>query len=551
MSNNLTTLFRNTIVSGLKRQSISTPSKWARAYRIMPAPFPGRWTPGPAPWTLGMHNSEAIVNIGQKSAQVGFTETVLNITFFKIDIENSDCLYILPSKTPDASEFSAARFDIALELSPHLSNLFSNVKNVGHKRAGAANLYLRGSNSRSGLKSIPVGTIIFDELDEMNSANISLAEERTSGQLQSLIWKISTPTIPNKGINVLFLSTTQEHYVFKCPHCGRYTELTWPESIVIVGEHKDDLRIKESYLICQLCKVKLDHETKRDWLGIDNAKWEPFGDPRLDARGFYINQLYSIPKHPSAIVKKYFEGLVDKPSEQEFFNSKLGLPHIVEGAKVTDSEINDALSSRRKEDIAPEVKIITMGVDQGRWLHYEVCAWRFPKLSSDLNMMAECEVLTEGKCVDFNELDVLMKQWQIIKCVVDAQPDRRMAYEFATRFYGHVDLCFYGRSQQKRTITQGSNEDEHIITVDRTSWLDVALNRFRTKTIKIPQNTSQEYKDHIQSLVRHYRKDQHDNPVSEYVNIGADHFGHARCYAEIALPLAASVMSNENIRVFL
>lgn len=547
----LGTLFRNTIASGLKRQSITTPSKWARAYREMPSPFPGRWTPGPAPWTLEMHDSVAPVNIGQKSAQMGFTETVLNITFFKIDIESLDCLYILPSKTPDASEFSAARFDIALELSPHLSNLFSNVKNVGHKRAGAANLYLRGSNSRSGLKSIPVGFIIFDEVDEMNQANISLAEERTSGQLQPQLWKISTPTIPGKRINLLFLSTTQEHYVFKCPSCGHHIELSWPDSIVMVGEYKDDPRLGESHLICHLCKKKLPHETKKDWLNIDNATWVPFGNPQLDARGFYINQLYSITTPPWKIVKKYFEGLIDKPSEQEFYNSKLGLPHIVEGAKVTDFEINDAIYSRRKEDAAPEGVLITMGVDQGRWLHYEIAAWRFPKLGNDLNMMATCEVLTEGKCVDFDELDSLMKQWQVMKCVIDAQPDRRMAYEFASRFYGHVDLCFYGRGQQKKTIIQSPNEDDHQITVDRTSWLDVALNRFRTKTIKIPQNTSQEYKDHIQSLVRHYRRDQYDNPTSEYVSTGADHFGHARCYAEIALPLAASVVSNENIRIFL
>ena len=551
MSNNLGNLFRDTVTAGLKRQSITTPSKWARNYRIMPAPFPGKWTPGPAPWTLGMHDSEAMLNVGQKAAQLGYTETLLNITFFKIDIEHKDCLYILPSKTPDASEFSAARFDIALELSPHLTNLFSNVKNVGHKRAGAANLYIRGSNSRSGLKSIPVGFIAMDEVDEMNQDNIPLAEERTSGQPESQIWKISTPTIPNIKINAAYQATTQEHYVFKCIHCSQRIELTWPESIVMTAEHKDDPNIKNSYLICTKCKGVLPHETKRDWLSVDNAEWVPFGDPNHDARGFYINQLYSIASQPWKIVKKYFEGLIDKPSEQEFFNSKMGLPHIVEGAKITDSEIKNAYYSRSKNDPPPSNKIVTMGVDQGRWLHYEIDAWTFPKLGNDLNMVAECEVLTEGKCVDFNELHALMKQWQVIKCVIDAQPDRRMAYEFACNFYGHVELCFYGRGQQKKTITIAPDADSHVITVDRTSWLDVALNRFRTKTIRIPQDTSQEYIDHVQSLVRHYQKDSYGNPISLYVNIGPDHFGHARCYAEIALPLAASLTTNEDISVFL
>ena len=544
-------LFRDTIAGGLKRKSISSPSKWARSYRVMPAPFPGKWTPGPAPWTLGMHDSTAMLNVGQKAAQMGYTETVLDITFFQIDIMHRDCLYILPSKTPDASEFSAARFDIALELSPHLTKLFSNVKNVGHKRAGAANLYIRGSNSRSGLKSIPVGFIAMDEVDEMNQENIPLAEERTSGQPDLQIWKISTPTVPKLRINQQFLLTTQEHYVFKCPHCGFRGELTWPDSLVICGESAEDPRIKESHLICIKCKCKLDHETKRDWLGTENAEWQPFGDPKRDARGFYISQLYSIAAQPWRVVASYFRGLIDKPSEQEFFNSKLGLPHIVEGAKLTDLEINEAFCDRKKIDPAPEGRLITMGVDQGRWLHCEIVSWTFPKLSNDLNMQAECVVLTEGKCVDFSELDLLMKQWQVMQCVIDAQPDRRMAYEFATRFYGHVKLCFYGRGQQKKSITISANEDDHIITVDRTSWLDVALNRFRTKTIKIPCDISQEYRDHLQSLIRHYSKDPSGNPVSTYINNGADHFGHARCYSEIALPLAASTVTNQNIRVFL
>ena len=551
MTNDLSILFRNTISSGLKRRSITTPAKWAEQYRVMPKPFPGKWSFEPSPWTFEMHNSVAMLNVGQKAAQMGFTETVLNITFFKIDIEALDCLYILPSKTPDASEFSAARFDIALELSPHLSNLFSNVKNVGHKRAGAANLYLRGSNSRSGLKSIPVGQITMDEVDEMNQANIALAEERTSGQIESQIWKISTPTIPNIKINGAFLSTTQEHYTFKCYHCGYRQTLIWPDSIVITAEHKDDPRIKESHLICTKCKKELKHKAKRDWLSINNSEWVPFGDPSLDARGFYINQLYSIAAEPWRIVKKYFEGQIDKPSEQEFFNSKLGLPHIVEGAKITNIEIDKAISSRRKEDAPPQDVLITMGVDQGKWLHYEIAAWRFPKLGNDLNMMATCEVLAEGKCIDFEELDILMRQWQVIKCVIDAQPEKRLAYEFACRFYGHVELCYYGRGQQKKAINRSPDEDEHIVTVDRTSWLDVALNRFRTKTITIPQNATQEYKDHLQNLVRHYQKDQYGNPISIYVSTGPDHFGHARCYAEIALPLAASLTTNEDINVFL
>jgi hypothetical protein len=511
------------------------------------------WVPDRYPWTMEMHDSKAPINIGQKSAQMGFTETALNVTLFKIDILALNSLYILPTKTPDASEFSAARFDAALELSPHLANMFSNVKNVGHKRAGSANLYIRGSNSRSSLKSIPVSFIVFDELDEMNQENIPLAEERTSAQADPQMWKISTPTAPGTGINVEFEKSTQEHYVFKCPHCSRKTELVWPDSVVVTAEHQDDPRIVDTHLICKECKGVLPHEEKGLWLGPDNADWVPFGDPNCVARGFYVNQFYSFSRPPADIAKVYFRGLIDKPSEQEFFNSKLGLPHIVEGGKIEEHQIKEAMArgQRKCADPIPEGKLITMGVDQGRWLHWWIDLWHLPKTWDELNMRAKCETLAIGKCVDFSELDTLMKQYQILSCVIDAQPDRRLAYEFACRFWGHVKLCFYGKSQQAKTISIDPSSDQHKITVDRTSWLDVALGRFHIGTIDLPNDTSTEAIEHLQNLVKRYRKDSYGNPISEYINIGADHFGHSRCYSEIALPLGASIHTNQNVRIFL
>lgn len=538
----LSKLLYERVAAGIKRTTITSPSKWAQAYRVMGQPFPGKWNFGPSPWTREMHDSQAPMNIGKKGAQLGYSEALLNITLYKIDVGRIDCLYILPAKTPDATEFSAARFDVALELSPHLQNLFSSVKNVGHKRAGSANLYVRGSNSRSSLKSIPVAFIVYDEYDSMNMANLSLAEERTSGQKEAQGWKVSTPTIPNYGIDLEFNTSTREHFFFKCPHCGRLTELIWPDSLIIIGEHVDDPRITETHIICKECKHKLDHDDKINFLG--TGIWVP-EQPNLLKRGFYINQLYSITQKPYQTAMKYFKGQTDKASEQEFFNSKLGLAHVVAGAKLDNENIDQCISTTPGRDF----KFITMGVDQGKWLHYEVVGWRFTKLSNDLNVSAEATVLDIGKKIDFDELDVLMKQWQITTVVIDAQPDRRAAYEFACRFWGHVHLCFYARGQKSKDITINPDPDQHIIVVDRTSWLDLALNRFRTKTISIPI-PPEEYKLHLKNLIKHY-KEKDGNVYSEYLNEGPDHYAHARCYSEIALPLAASLTTNQNVRVFL
>lgn len=492
-----------------------------------------------------MHDSKARFNIGQKSAQMGYTETVLNRTFYKIDIERVDCLYVLPATTPDASNFSAARFDPALELSPHLHRLFSEVKNVGHKRAGTTNLYIRGAKSRSGLKSVPVGFLVLDEVNEMPEKNIPLALERQSGQLEKEAWMISTPTADGFGVNAYFLQSTQEHFFFVCPSCSRLTELIFPECVVITAETLTDPRIKETYYQCKECKAKLPHLTKKSWLS--TGRWVP-STTEYEDRGFYINQLYSPTVTPVEIGKAFLSGRYNMADEQEFWNSKLGLPHTPEGSRITDQHITQCIGDYNNDEYRPR-NIITMGVDQGKWIHYEIDSWTLPDyMSADLNTESKPKVIRAGKCLNFEELDELMQEFNVNFCVIDAFPERRLAFQFANRFLGYVRLCFYAQGIQGKQIHV--NKDEELtISVDRTSWLDLALGRFRGKSILLPRDIPEEYKSNLKALVRIIKKDKDGNPVARYEHKKSDedHFAHARTYAEMALPFAASLGSNQDI----
>jgi hypothetical protein len=522
----------------------------------MGRPYAGPWTFRRHPWLEGMHNSKAEINVGQKAAQMGYTETVLNTSFYYIDMHGVDVLYVLPSKTPDASDFSAARFDAALSLSPHLSKLFSNTKNVGHKRAGNTNFYLRGAKSRSGLKSVPVGVLILDEKDEMNQANIPLARERQSGYDISVTWEISTPTIDGFGINETFNDSTQNEFFFKCKSCSlegnpRWINLTWPEAIEICGESFDDPRIRESYIKCPLCGAKIPHLQTYEWLA--GGRWIPQFEDK-DIFGWGINQLYSsTPKtSPANIVHQYFKAKVNPADEQEFFNSKLGKPHIVEGARVTEKDIDKCIGDYVTLN-ANHNGLVTMGVDVGTYLHYEIDRWHTGQYSVDINAEARCQVLAVGKALHFEELDKLMQRYGVTFAVVDMQPERRKAYEFAVRFWGIVRLCIYGRGIQGKHIHVSSEDDtnnELNVLVDRTSWIDLALSRFRSNMITLPKDIPTEYKNHIKSLVRVYEKDKDGNPIAKYVKAGSDedHFAHARTYSEIALPLAAALAVSSDYR---
>jgi len=313
----------------------------------------------------------------------------------------------------------------------------------------------------------------------------------------------------------------------------------------ITAENLDDVSIKDSYLKCKECNGKLEHKTKYQWL--ESGIWVPAHADR-EIRGFYINQLYSSTVTPVDLAKSYVRSLYNPADEQEFYNSKLGLAHTVDGAQITDTMISNCLRSYRQGD-KHEGRIRTMGIDVGKWLHYEIAEWIIPKdTSTDINLLSRPRIVEMGKVQTFDELEHKMREYRIQFCVVDANPERRKAYEFATKFWGHVRLCFYGRGIQGKQINISKDVVEPSLTVDRTSWLDLSLGRFRTGNIDLPIDTHEEYKQNLKSLVRRYEKDSEGNPVGRYVKSEKDdHFAHARNYSEIALPFAVSLYTNTNI----
>lgn len=556
---------RSAIADGLQNQSLTNCLRWAQHRRVMSGDFGGTYSTKYHPWVKEMHNSTASFNYCMKGAQLSATETLINLAFYTIDMLQKDVLYVLPTSR-NASDFSKSRFNTALKLSPYLNHLFTDVNSIELKQAGSNTLYIRGSRGDANLKSIPVSVLLLDELDEMSQRAINLALTRLDGQLSKSVWGISTPTVPNFGIHKLFKDSTQENFVFKCPCCGRHTRLIWPDCVEIIGEGVHDQRCHESFLKCKECGGKLEQQAKPDWLG--KATWEvgnQNGNP--DIRGFAISQLYSFTVSPGELVMAHFKGFGDEAANVEFHNSKLGHPYIGDGAKITEDDIEACLKGHSKEDPRPigGQRVITMGVDVGKWCHIEVTEWFFDRYGNDLNVAATAKVLYETKFSeeDFDQyLDEMMRNWQIQACIIDADPQTMECRRFARRFPGYVWLCRFRRGVTAKEISVSDDDSfAPIATVDRSNWFSVALGRFREpRRIMLPRDVSMEYREHIQAPIRTYvregtaeekQKRQTDNLVSKYISTGPDHFALARVYSEIALPFAASLTSGEDIEKFL
>jgi hypothetical protein len=555
----LAKLIAEKISSGLQRKAITDAGKWAEIYRVMGAPFPGRWKWDNHPWLYEPHKCQSSVQVVQKAAQLGFSELALNRTFHSIDILGLSVLYVLPTEG-DASDFSSTRFNVALENSDYLSTLFDSVKNVGLKRSGNSSLYLRGSKSRSKLKSIPTAVIVFDEVDEMVQENITLAIERQSGQREGTQGQlyISTPTIPEFGINKYFKESTQEIYFFKCPHCSKLIWFKYPDCVVVTADDITDPKVKNSHYICIECGHKLDHETKKDYLKPlalgGTGRYVPTYTNR-DIVGYSCSQLYAIGTviTPEEIAKKVILSRTSPADLQELYNSKLGETCVVPGAKITDEEIETCISDYYSGNNNAKRSIRTMGIDVGTVFHWVIEEWYFEDdveaMSINDRAVPKCLAIgsTNGGCNDVKELDDLMREYNIDQAVIDGEPERRIALQFANRWWGKVYLSDFISSCKGRQLQYGL-EEEALIKINRTSWLDLSFSRFKSKRIFLPVDTPSEYKRHIKEPQRIYKKDRDGNPTGVYESVSADHFAFARLYSELAIAVAQIQTQNTDVK---
>lgn len=530
--------FAALIAKGLIDNSLDTCSRWAENRIHMPNPHQGPLNFSLFPWQREILDANDPMVTVQKAAQMGFSVAGIIKTLFKVDQEKADVLYILPTHQL-ACNFTKSRLDSIVALSPELRDLFFKGSSTSLKTTrDHAHIHIYGSVSERNLVSHPVGTAIVDEFDRCAKNSMALVLERLSAHDKKHFFGLSTPTLPEFGISEQYQLGTQEHFMFECPHCGRTTELIWPECIEIHGDCATDEECHTSFYKCKECDHKLDHATKQLWLP-PTGHWEPTAQAH-GHRSFWINQMYGPSITAGELVIAYFKGQADEASNIEFHNQKLGLPYLMDGGKVTQAILDEAIAGHRKDDPYPadSTRMITMGVDIGSFLDIVVTEYIYtsdPGYEPHLNSHAK--VLWEGRLAgdDFNGLDLLMAQWQVQHCCLDFQPETVSAKAFARRFHGFASLVQYRRGTSGVEIKAAyDNDNVPILTVDRTSMFDLSLGRFHKNKISIPMDTSGLFKENIQAMCRTYELDDIGRPKAAYVSNRPDHLAHALLLAEVA-----------------
>jgi hypothetical protein len=477
--------------------------------------------------------STARVRVVRKGAQMGFSEVeVLRSLHGQINGRYpTGVLYLFPTGD-DVSDFSRARFNplIANNLAA-IGRYVRSTDSVNIKQIGSSMLYLRSARATtlieglkkdaSKLRSVPADKTVFDEVDLMDPAMIDEALERMSHSTVKEEAYLSTPSIPDYGIDARYSASDQRVWMIRCEKCGHDTclELSFPDCL----KERPDGTI---YRACLHCGAEIYPR---------NGRWVP-QYPGREIAGYWISQLNSLYVEPGSILKLY----QDPPNGnlQEVYNSKLAMAYIAAENRLTPQDVYACCG---QDTIARgETRYRTaMGVDVGSELHVVIGR----KMENGRK-----KIHYVGRVAEFSDLHDLADRFNVAQAVIDLYPETRKVREFQKAEKFPVFGCQYLDQQTKE---ERVDEEAGVLTYARTELCDMTHNAVMKGTYELPRRCPELeiFATQMSNMAKVLEEDERRGmKVYRYRKLGPDHYRHATGYFELAvrdLPAQRTLSLNE------
>lgn len=369
-------------------------SEWADKYRVLSSKAsaePGKWLTSRTPYLKAIMDElspESPIQeiVVMKGSQVGFTECGNNWLGYIIDHCPAPTLVVWPT-IEMVKKNSKIRIDPLIESNPRLKEKITVKKTkdsdntIAHKGFPGGYLALTGSNSASGLKSLPCRFLFLDEVDEYpgdvggQGDPINLAKQRAKTFSRRKIFMGSTPTTEfGSRINIAFQESDRRYFHIPCPECGHYQKLEFKNLRWDKGNPETVL------YYCNSCGVGFPEHKKSSFLS--QGKWiaENPGAKRGLIAGFHLSSLYSpLGWYSWTEAAEEWEAAQKDNNEEltkAFLNGVLGETWKEKG-DVPDWEIIYQRRENYKIGTVPDgVVFLTCGVDVQRdRLELEVVGW--------------------------------------------------------------------------------------------------------------------------------------------------------------------------------
>lgn len=380
-------------------------SEWADRYRILSpetSAEPGQWRTDRVPYMreiMDAFNDPAVREIVvEKGTQVAYTEALLNIIGYCIDVEPCPILWLLPDQKA-VEEISKNRLTPMLRDTPCLQGKVKpprsrdSANTIAAKQFPGGRLNLVGSHAPSDLASRPIRIVVEDENDRFAiSAGVegdpsSLVAKRQAWFHNRKTIKGSSPTVKGRSkIDRDYQASDKRQCWVPCPHCGerqvlRWSNVKWDKIKDAAGktvEHRPDTAAYQ----CEHCGVLWDDADR--WIAIRRPEWRATA-PFRGIAGFHLPQFYSPVVTLAGMVTEFLTAYgrlpgthPDVTKQIAFVNTVLAETWEEQGESVDASLLTNRGEQYGPFDLPDGVLFATAGVDvQANRLELQVLGWGF------------------------------------------------------------------------------------------------------------------------------------------------------------------------------
>jgi phage terminase large subunit GpA-like protein len=301
-----------------------------------------------------------------KSAQVGWTEMLLNVIGYHIDRDPTPILMLNPT-IEMAQTTSKDRIAPMLRDSPALrtrvvsSKYRDSADTILHKTFPGGHLTLAGANSPASLASRPIRLVLCDEVDRYpvsagtEGDPVSLARKRSTTFWNRKLLMGSTPTVKGASrIEAAFETSDQRYYHVPCPHCGVMDKLSWPN----VKYPEDNPRA--AWYACQSCGGVITDADKARML--PKGKW--VATVKSDGvAGFHICELYSPWVTFGQMAAAFVEAKRSPETLRTWINTSLGETWVESGDAPSWERVLSQRTDYQTGEVPDGVFALIAGVD--------------------------------------------------------------------------------------------------------------------------------------------------------------------------------------------
>jgi hypothetical protein len=403
----------------------------------------------------------------------------------------------------------------------------ANLRFVGFNKKP---IYFRSGQTRRELISSAMDCAVIDEFDEFENpiAVVPTIEARFEHSDYGYLLGMSTPTIPDIGIDQVFGMSNQYNWYTQCQRCHK--DFSALNEVGLVGFENCVGRAEDGSVgfICPLCHELTDTNNVPGFWHLDQQK-----DNQKFAYG--LSRLFTSTHSLKKLLARYEEAL----NLQEFYNSVLGIAYAAENARLTKAGIIECCTGPEKHFSASEDPT-WMGIDVGKKCHWVVGR---PNGSHR-------QILAYGSC-GWDHLEEITKRFNVKYCVVDLRPYEQEVKKFIGDRRGYW-ACDFNTGHQEdwyRRVTADGETRSHkvrIIKADKTQCCDILIREVMQKHSFILPGSAKGDNLFLNQMCAPVRVEKTDKDTGDtkaiYGNGGkADHYFFALVYFLLACELRRGI----------